>query len=60
MRLPINLHYMFCCSTMVLATLLEPLVELSREATDDGMMIRAMLLDLDKYLRWTRFIFSLF
>lgn len=44
---------------MILATLLEPLVRLSREATDEGMIVKATLQELDKYLRWTRFILAM-
>ncbi|XP_069938645.1 uncharacterized protein [Cherax quadricarinatus] len=46
-------------STMIVATLLEPLVELSRESTDRGAAVKTALQSLDKYLRWGRFLLAL-
>nr|XP_045598591.1 uncharacterized protein LOC123758342 [Procambarus clarkii] len=50
---------MFDNSTMIFATLLEPLVELSRESTNNGVVIKAALQSLDKYLRWGRLLLAL-
>ncbi|XP_071523722.1 LOW QUALITY PROTEIN: uncharacterized protein [Panulirus ornatus] len=47
-------------STVMIATLLEPLVELSREPTDSGAVVNAALKNLNKYLRWSRFFLVLY
>ncbi|XP_042235526.1 uncharacterized protein LOC121875159 isoform X2 [Homarus americanus] len=45
-------------STMIVATVLKPLVELSREPTREGMVVREALKILDIYLRWSKLILS--
>lgn len=45
---------------MMMATLLEPLVEMSREPTNSGAVVKAALKNLNKYLRQSRFILALY